>query len=193
MSHTAVSNEFSRCRLFLLLPAAALISACVSAPVAKDSGSVAGISGLSTGEQRQLIDEHNRARRAAGTPPLRWSPEIARFAQEWANHLAGSRCNIEHRPRSGQWKQRYGENLFMGTTGYYTVVTAVRDWEAEKKDYRGGPIRNDRNFADIGHYTQLVWRRTTHFGCGKSLCRDRLIVACNYDPPGNFIGRTPFE
>jgi len=135
MPHTAVSNEFSRCRLFLLLPAAALISACVSAPVAKDSGSVAGISGLSTGEQRQLIDEHNRARRAAGTPPLRWSPEIARFAQEWANHLAGSRCNIEHRPRSGQWKQRYGENLFMGTTGYYTVVTAVRDWEAEKNTF----------------------------------------------------------
>lgn len=193
MPHTAVTRTFVRYRIFLLLPAAALISACVSVPAAKNSGSVAGIPGLSASEQRRLIDEHNRARRIVGTPPLRWSPEIARYAQEWSDHLAASRCHIEHRPRSGRWKQRYGENLFMGTAGHYTVVTAVRDWEAEKKDYRGGPIRDDRNFADIGHYTQLVWRRTTHFGCGKSLCRDRMIVTCNYNPPGNVLGRTPFE
>lgn len=182
-----------RNRLHLLLAAAAFISACANAPTVKDSAPIAGTGSLSAQERRQLIDEHNRARRVAGTPPLHWSPEIARYAQEWSDHLATSRCGIEHRPRSGRWKQRYGENLFMGTAGYYTVVTAVRDWESEKKDYRGGPIRNDRNFADIGHYTQLVWRRTTHFGCGKSLCRDRLIVACNYDPPGNVLGRTPFE
>ncbi len=188
-----MSQKPARYRPHLMLAAVALLGACTTAPATKDSAPAAGSARLSAGERQQLIAEHNRARRVAGTPPLRWSPEIARYAQEWADHLAASRCSIEHRPRAGRWKQRYGENLFMGTAGYYTVVTAVRDWESEKKDYRGGPIRAGGNFADIGHYTQLVWRRTTHFGCGKSLCRDRLIVACNYDPPGNFIGRTPFE
>ncbi len=180
-------------RFTWLLPAAVLIGACATTPAGHHAPPATGTARLSAGERQQLINEHNRARRVAGTPPLRWSPEIARYAQEWADHLAASRCTIEHRPRTGRWKQRYGENLFMGSAGYYTVVTAVRDWESEKKDYRGGPIRDDQNFADIGHYTQIVWRRTTHFGCGKSLCRDRMIVACNYDPPGNFIGRTPFE
>jgi len=38
----------------------------------------------------------------------------------------------------------------------------------------------------------MVWRETTAFACGEALCRNTLIVACNYDPPGNVLGRKPY-
>ena len=41
-------------------------------------------------------------------------------------------------------------------------------------------------------YTQMVWRDTTALGCGEAICDKTLIVACNYDPPGNYIGRRPY-
>jgi hypothetical protein len=31
--------------------------------------------------------------------------------------------------------------------------------------------------------------RHTALGCGEAICDKTLIVACNYDPPGNYIGR----
>jgi pathogenesis-related protein 1 len=38
----------------------------------------------------------------------------------------------------------------------------------------------------------MVWRDTKTFGCAQSLCRKTIIIACNYDPPGNYIGRKPY-
>lgn len=150
-------------------------------------------SGLTPNERRSILDEHNRVRRDVKMGPLRWSPELAAFAQEWVDHLAGTSCRLQHRPRQGRWRQKHGENLFMGTAGYFGVDSAVRNWEAEKKDYDGGPIAMDGHFFKIGHYTQLIWKRTRAVGCAKAQCRGQIIVACNYDPPGNLIGHTPFE
>jgi len=149
--------------------------------------------GLQGAERRVILAEHNRTRHDVKMPPLLWSDELGAFAQEWADQLARTSCSLQHRPRSGRWKQRHGENLFMGTAGYYTVKSAAQGWESEKKDYRGGPIVMNNHFFKIGHYTQMIWRRTTHVGCAKSVCRGNLIVVCNYNPPGNMIGRTPFE
>ena len=148
---------------------------------------------LSPEERDLLLREHNRVRADVRIAPLRWSAELAAFAQEWVDHLAGTVCTLKHRPRSGRWLQKYGENLFMGTAGYYDVGSAVKSWEEEKRDYQGGPIALDSHFYKIGHYTQMIWRRTTSVGCAKAQCRGQIIVACNYDPPGNMIGRRPFD
>ena len=88
-------------------------------------------------------------------------------------------------------ERKYGENLFQGTAGYYTAVDAAKGWESEKKDYRGG-VLTESNWHPAGHYTQMVWRDTTALGCGEAICDKTLIVACNYDPPGNYIGRRPY-
>jgi hypothetical protein len=98
---------------------------------------------------------------------------------------------MEHRPYSGRWKQEHGENLFMGTAGHYGVNDAVAMWEGEKSFYDGGTL-NESNAHACGHYTQLVWRTTKRFGCAKVECAGNVIVVCNYDPPGNVLGRTPY-
>ena len=142
-------------------------------------------------EVRQAITLHNRARREVGTEPLTWSSALAAYAQEWADHLASTGCKMEHRPQYGSWKQEHGENLLIGTIGYHGVVDAVAAWESEKGNYHGDPIDMSK-LSGSGHYTQLVWRNTKQLGCAKVECGSKVIIVCNYDPPGNVLGRTPY-
>ena len=142
-------------------------------------------------EVRQLLTFHNRARADVGLAPVMWSNELARYAQEWADHLASTSRRMEHRPPSGRWKQEHGENLFMGTAGYYGVADAVIAWEKERRAYDGRAI-DESNVHAFGHYTQLVWRSTRRIGCAKVACAGNVIIVCNYDPPGNILGQTPY-
>lgn len=148
-------------------------------------------SGLSSQEVRQIVDMHNRIRADVGVGPVSWSNKLATYAQRWADRLASAGCGLQHRPPSGEWKQLYGENLFMGTAGHYGVVDAVKAWESEKPHYRGQPLGLS-NSADIGHYTQMVWSHSKQIGCAKAECHGNLIVVCNYDPPGNVLGQKPY-
>ncbi len=142
-------------------------------------------------EVGQLLTSHNRARAEVGLAPLAWSNALAVYAQKWADHIASTSGLMEHRPHSGRWKQEHGENLFMGTAGYYGVADAVMAWEKEKIEYDGGAV--DRyNVHACGHYTQLIWRNTKRIGCAKVRCAGDVIVVCNYDPPGNVLGQTPY-
>ncbi len=154
-------------------------------PAGKGSGSA-----LTSEEARLILALHNRARASVGTAPLTWSEDLARYAQEWADHLASS-SGFEHRPESGRWKQLHGENLYMGTAAYYGLDRAVQAWIEEKNHYNGGPI-SEANVAAAGHYTQVVWRESRAVGCGKALHNGQLIVVCNYDPAGNVEGERPF-
>jgi len=146
---------------------------------------------LTEEEMRTIVTLHNKARADVGVGPLVWSKRLAVYAQSWADHLASTSCRMEHRPRSGKWKQVYGENLLIGTVGYHGVADALRAWEREKSLYHGEAI-NASNWYPSGHYTQMVWKGTSHIGCAKAECRGNVIVVCNYDPPGNVLGQKPY-
>lgn len=151
----------------------------------------AGQSGMTAKEVRLILEAHNAARSEVGSPALTWSESVARYAKEWADHLASTTHRIQHRPHSGKWAQKYGENLFMGSAGHYGVGDAVASWYTEKSAYHGGVIEMSR-FYTYGHYTQLVWKNTKELGCAKVECNGNIIIVCNYDPPGNMVGYTPY-
>ena len=137
---------------------------------------------------------HNAARRAVGVAPVTWSPRIARYAQAWANRLANMQT-LRHRPHTGPWKQQYGENLAMagGSNAVATYgETGSRQWLSEKRRYN----HRSRSLAGVGHYTQMVWRKTRRMGCGISRYSKgpwhNVILVCNYDPPGNMMGESPY-
>lgn len=50
---------------------------------------------------------------------------------------------------------------------------------------------------NTGHYTQVVWAKTTLIGCGRMTYKDKgwnkHYVVCNYGPSGNFIGAKIYE
>jgi pathogenesis-related protein 1 len=142
-------------------------------------------------EVQTLIRLHNKVRAGVGAGPIHWSAALAAYAQKWADHLAATGCSMEHRPSSGAWRRIYGENLFMGTAGYYGVGDAVESWADEKKDYHGGALSSS-NWHDAGHYTQIVWRDSRELGCAKTVCNGMIIVVCNYNPPGNVMGEKPY-
>lgn len=146
---------------------------------------------LSPDEIRDLLEFHNKARKEVGVAEVVWSNELAQYAQAWAQHLATTGCKMQHRPTSGEWEQKFGENIFMGTVGFFGVLDAAKSWYSEKKFYRGGKISSS-NWSKAGHYTQMVWRGTTKIGCAKVECKGNVIIVCNYDPPGNVLGEKPF-
>ena len=165
--------------------------------------------GTETGIMVGMTDAHNAARSALGSnvglTDLAWSEELSVFAQQWSDAL-GERCGtIEHRDQN-----RYGENIALrGSTRVdvpFSAQQAVDGWVAEDACWEYGTIRGSErcdsaciaglNSNGCGHYTQVVWRNTQLVGCGYTACEgDRFtfeIWVCNYDPPGNYIGQTPY-
>ena len=141
---------------------------------------------MSAQDIKGITAYHNKVRADVGVGPLQWSQGLANYAQEWTDSLASTICGMKHRTDG-----LYGENLFQGTAGAFTAVDGAKAWESEKKAFQGSALTRSNALA-VGHYTQMVWRDTRMLGCGESVCDTTLIVACNYDPPGNILGRKPF-
>ena len=152
---------------------------------------------LTSAEVATILELHNEARREVGVAPLAWSPKLAAFAQAWADELARS-GEFKHRPYDGEWKQQYGENLAIGFGNQAGIANGVRMWIDEKKDYEPDtPIPADFSMFTAGHYTQVVWRGTTHVGAAKAIVQTGeragwTVIVANYDPPGNRTGEKPY-
>ena len=150
-----------------------------------------------------FVPAHNAIRSQHRLPVLRWSPQLAAYAQQWAYHLRRTNnCNMKHRPRNGRFAQQYGENLFWaGPTRWsdgrielqtHTPEMITNAWADEMRNYRH-QSNSCRQGKICGHYTQIVWRDTQEIGCAKAVCRDQSqIWVCNYNPPGNYIGKKPY-
>jgi pathogenesis-related protein 1 len=142
-------------------------------------------------DAQDALDFHNKVRADVKTQPLQWSTELAQYAQAWANHLSAD-CELEHRPNSGSWAQQYGENIFWGGGEDYTLLHASESWYSEIRDYRYGPL-TEKNWYKTGHYTQMVWKNTTHVGMGKAVCKNgSILIVANYNPSGNYMGEKPY-
>jgi uncharacterized protein YkwD len=139
-------------------------------------------------EADALVKEHNDARDQVGVKQrVTWSKDLAQYAQEWADRIAET-GKFEHRPEG-----KYGENLAAGRGERYGAREAAATWLKEKEAYDAG----QRELEKVGHYTQMVWSRTTRIGAGKAVIKAGpmkgwTVVVCNYDPPGNVRGEKPY-
>ncbi|XP_058835803.1 Golgi-associated plant pathogenesis-related protein 1-like [Topomyia yanbarensis] len=131
--------------------------------------------------QQEVLNEHNRLRAQHSAPPLQLSQPLCRYAQEWAQTIAGQN-KLQHRT-----ERTYGENLYamFGKT-QISGTDPVRSWYSEKKDYIFGQPDPGSNFAKVGHFTQVVWKGTKQLGVGMATNGSNVYVVCNYDPAGNF-------
>ncbi|CAL8083299.1 unnamed protein product [Calicophoron daubneyi] len=133
---------------------------------------------------KEAIEAHNRLRVKHGCGPLTYDAGLAQTAQTWAEKLS-ERGAMQH---SGS--KVYGENLA------YRKSTGAADMNGEEAtDYWYSEIEQhnfDRNEfqMDSGHFTQVVWKDTTHAGFGKAKSKDghSVYVVGQYTPPGNVQG-----
>lgn len=152
---------------------------------------VTGAAGVDAGFSTRILAAHNNERAAMGVPPLGWDADLANGAQQWANNLASS-GRFAHSPQTGRGD--IGENLWMGTKGYYVPENMVGAWVREKKFFKSGRFPNNSttgNVSDVGHYTQLVWRETGSVGCAKAANAQAEFLVCRYSDAGNYIGESP--
>jgi len=141
-------------------------------------------------DEDACLAAHN-AKRALhqDTNPLTWSDTLAKNAKRWADELARDN-KFEHDPNlKGE-----GENLSWYSSSGGTVMScakAVDSWYSEIKDYD----YNDPKFGSkTGHFTQVVWKGTTHVGAAlvkkvNSKGYTETYIVARYSPPGNFRGQ----
>ena len=133
--------------------------------LAPTSARSAGTSFYSSMTAARLL-RANRERARLGVAPLRWDPALAAAAASYGPTLArlGSLRHSDRAVRHGQL-----ENLWMGTRGAFSPEQMVGNWIAERAYYRPGMpfpyVSRTGNWADVAHYTQVVWSGTTHVGC----------------------------
>lgn len=132
----------------------------------------------SRGFSHDCLNAHNSARKNYGMPELSWSEDLALYSENYSGNISFNR--IQHSGRSG-----VGENIFAASGGSTNGIcsAAVESWMGEAKDY------GKNNGAVVGHFTQVIWKTTQKVGCGTI----NGVVTCQYSPPGNWVGRTPYD
>lgn len=134
----------------------------------------------------EILSAHNAYRESLGLRPLQWSDRLEAKAQSWADHLAEIGL-LEH---SGS-----GQNLAMASAGTMSLTNLVDLWGREQAYFTDGDfpdISTTGNWMDVGHYSQIIWRTTTEVGCGFAENNGRDVLVCDYDPPGNVMGRRAY-
>ena len=137
----------------------------------------------------RILAMHNQERAAVGAPPMVWDETLAQSAASYGPTLA-SLGRLRHSPRDTRPGQR--ENLAMGSSGYYDYQAMTGFWINEKRHFMPGQFPNvsrTGNWEDVAHYTQMIWKGTTHVGCALQRGGDLDYLICRYSPPGNADGR----
>jgi hypothetical protein len=170
------------------IPVVAMMALTMTAPASR----AANIGADDNRFAMRMLALHNQERAAVGVPPLAWDPGLAVSAASYGPTLAGM-GRLAHSPREGRPGQR--ENLAMSSTGFYNDLQLAGLWVAEKNHYVHGPFPNvsrTGHWKDVAHYTQMVWKGTTHVGCALYRGGGNDFLICRYSPPGNKDGKTAY-
>jgi len=163
---------------------AALISACTLALLPVSASGEPAEGDLAD----RFLHLHNAERVREHLPVLQWNPELAKDADVWARRLAK-----EGKMRHSPWKHREGtgENLWMGTAGFFTPEAMIRRFTDEKENFRPGTfpeVSKTGKWQDVAHYTQMIWPSTEQVGCAIARGKGYEFLVCRYWPSGNYFG-----
>jgi hypothetical protein len=135
--------------------------------------------------ESSVLQLHNAYRNEVKVKPLIWDETLAATAKEYANYLLKTN-KFEHSK-----KYNVGENLWRGTTNYFTLEKMIKDWGSEKQYFVNKPcphFSTTGNFADVGHYTQIIWNTTEKVGCALVSNNKIDVLVCHYKNAGNIVG-----
>ena len=137
----------------------------------------------------RILAAHNTERARAGAAPVAWDPLLANGAAQYAAVIAAT-GNFTHSTKA--IRPGIGENLWMGTRGYYSVEAAIAAWIGERRYFIPGIFPANSTTGDwmaVSHYTQIIWPTTTRIGCAMASNRGADYLVCRYSPKGNMDGR----
>ncbi|KAK5657816.1 hypothetical protein OQA88_2889 [Cercophora sp. LCS_1] len=137
----------------------------------------------------QILQKVNGIRARYSALPLQWKAELAEVTLRKSNG-----CKLDH---SGP----YGENAYL----WYTIpFNRTADFPAQINSAFDAWISPQeiraylaRDYYGGGHFTQTVWKASTHIGCAFSTiqCLNNLNKEwwfyCDFEPAGNILGLYP--
>lgn len=103
-----------------------------------------GVSVAQNDDLSLSINMINQARQARGIAPLAWNPDLAAYAQFWANQMGAGMQPFSHAPPNLRPQQ--GETIYERASGQCDVAfntplqTAMYSWLAESSSYAGQPV-----------------------------------------------------
>ena len=142
--------------------------------------------------QARVLRTHNAERARLRLPPFAWSCRLQNEAKAWALALS-RRGALQH--ASAEHRRGSGENLWMGTSGHWSIEDMVAMFLDERRHYRHGrfpDVSHTGNWTDVGHYSQIIWRETREVGCAIAQGEEQEVLVCRYFPAGNIRGRKAY-
>lgn len=168
--------------------------------------------------RRMVLDKHNELRNKIASGEEKRSNIVSAADMMAVSYDLGLEftaichvhgCKMDHDncrstkkfPRSGQnLAQRYGKgdlpitqqelDAIVSLKGFESLVIGWYETEIDKDDFKD-LINNFTRFNhETGHFTALIWAKTTHLGCARALDRPTqqeftMHITCNYSPQGN--------
>ena len=138
-----------------------------------------------------IVYHHNLHRKNHSAPDIAWDASLASSASTIA-----AKCVFKHNVHIDGGG--YGQNIAAGTAPEdISKVITDEFYNAEVNWFSGlyGQANPTTNFEHWGHFSQLVWKTSTHVGCATHYCSNGLadtgahvdpyFTVCNYKNPGN--------
>jgi uncharacterized protein YkwD len=158
-------------------------------------------------ECNDWLDSHNAVRHdlnngnlpnspapAVPVSDLQWDPLLADVARNYA-----ATCPDTHNANRSDDYEQFGGSGYVGENlawGYSSIDSVLNGWAYEEEQYyQYAATGSDSTTGDaVGHYTQVIWRGTTHVGCAVLAgCSNwPTTYVCNYAPGGNYTGQKAY-
>ncbi|KAK5172605.1 uncharacterized protein LTR77_002725 [Saxophila tyrrhenica] len=146
-----------------------------------------------SGYSDKVIWHHNVHRTNHSAPDIEWDAGLAATALKIAQT-----CSYEHNTKMDGGG--YGQNIAAGVDGDSVDRVITNMFYNGEVNYYTGLYKQAQpdmsNFEKWGHFSQIVWKGTTHVGCATYHCTNGLqntgdsvppyFTVCNYASPGNF-------
>jgi len=167
-------------------------------------GGGSGTNPLGQAQIDEFVSAHNQARSGPLNPPpspalpeVSWDAILADSAYDYlAKCQSSDGTMVDHNAnRTSDYAALggsgyVGENIYAAQGSAARPTDAVTLWMSEASSYDYAT-----NSGSAGHYTQVVWRDSTHIGCAIVTCsglRFSSSILCDYAPGGNISGQKPY-
>jgi hypothetical protein len=166
-----------------------LAVATSSAPAAASTASA------TNSYQSAVLYNHNIHRSNHSVSSVEWSADL-----ESSAYTLASRCVYQHDTTiaGGGYGQNIGYGVEAGDIGVMITNLMYNDEIEYFPTPYGASDPSMTDFDKWGHFSQIVWKATTHVGCATVTCNSLGNVdsssavpftVCNYSPVGNVEGQ----
>lgn len=139
--------------------------------------------------KQATLKKHNNYRKPHQAPAMKLDSGLSELAAQCAKYYM-KKGKIDH---TCTIKGTAGENLYMskrldpGTDLTKQAENACKYWYDEIVDYNYDHPDKSTPGKMVGHFTQLVWKKSNKLGVGHVLEDDKCVIVALYQPPGNVV------